>query len=87
MLFVTRAYRWLRDTVSQATGMGITNNIIDYYAALLRMWQPGIVSFSLASVEALTLFVAADFIFDFDRRRPVSRYSSSANGAASRYFR
>ena len=41
MLFVTRAYRWLRDTVSQATGMGITNNIIDCYAALLRMWQPG----------------------------------------------
>jgi len=41
MLFVTRAYRWLRDTVSQATGMGITNNIIDCYAALLRMWRPG----------------------------------------------
>jgi uncharacterized protein (DUF2235 family) len=41
MLFVTRAYRWLRDTVSQATGMGITNNIVDCYAALLRMWQPG----------------------------------------------
>jgi uncharacterized protein (DUF2235 family) len=41
MLFITRAYRWLRDTVSQATGMGITNNIVDCYAALLRMWQPG----------------------------------------------
>jgi uncharacterized protein (DUF2235 family) len=41
MLFVTRAYRWLRDTVSQATGMGITNNIVDCYAALIRMWQPG----------------------------------------------
>ena len=41
MLFVTRAYRWLRETVSQATGMGITNNIVDCYAALLRMWQPG----------------------------------------------
>jgi hypothetical protein len=40
MLFVTRAYRWLRDTVSQATGVGITNNIIDCYATLLRMWQP-----------------------------------------------
>jgi uncharacterized protein (DUF2235 family) len=41
LLFVTRAYRWLHDLVSQATGLGITTNIIDCYAALLRMWQPG----------------------------------------------
>jgi uncharacterized protein (DUF2235 family) len=41
MLFVTRAYRWLHDLVSQATGFGITANIIDCYAAILRMWQPG----------------------------------------------
>jgi uncharacterized protein (DUF2235 family) len=41
MLFVTRAYRWLRDVVSQATGLGITTNIIDCYATLLQMWQPG----------------------------------------------
>ena len=41
MLFVTRAYRWLHDVVSQATGLGITTNIIDCYAALLKMWQPG----------------------------------------------
>jgi uncharacterized protein (DUF2235 family) len=40
-LFITRAYRWLHDLVSQATGLGITTNIIDCYAALLRMWQPG----------------------------------------------
>ena len=39
--FVTRAYRWLHDVVSQATGLGVTTNIIDCYAALLRMWQPG----------------------------------------------
>ena len=38
---VTRVYRWLHDLVSQATGLGITANIIDCYAALLRMWQPG----------------------------------------------
>jgi uncharacterized protein (DUF2235 family) len=38
---VTRVYRWLHDLVSQATGLGITTNIIDCYAALLRMWQPG----------------------------------------------
>lgn len=41
MLFATRAYRWLRDVVSQATGLGITNNIVDCHAAILRMWQPG----------------------------------------------
>jgi uncharacterized protein (DUF2235 family) len=41
LLFVTRAYHRLRDVVSQATGLGITKNIIDCYAALLRMWQPG----------------------------------------------
>jgi len=41
LLFVTRAYRWLHDLVSQATGLGITTNIIDCYGALLRMWQPG----------------------------------------------
>ena len=36
-----RAYRWLHNLVSQATGLGITMNIIDCYAAILRMWQPG----------------------------------------------
>lgn len=41
MLFVTRAYRWLHNVVSQATGLGITANIIDCYAAILRMWEPG----------------------------------------------
>lgn len=37
LLFVTRAYHWLRDVVSQATGLGITKNIIDCYAALLSV--------------------------------------------------
>ena len=36
-----RAYRWLHNAVSQATGLGITMNIVDCYAAILRMWQPG----------------------------------------------
>ncbi|EKS31068.1 DUF2235 domain-containing protein [Afipia felis] len=40
-LFVTRAYRWLHNVVSQATGLGITTNIIDCYAAIIRMWEPG----------------------------------------------
>lgn len=33
--------RKLYNLVSQATGLGITANIIDCYAALIRMWQPG----------------------------------------------
>jgi len=38
---IQRAYRWLHNLVSQATGLGITANIIDCYAAILRMWEPG----------------------------------------------
>jgi uncharacterized protein (DUF2235 family) len=40
-LFLVRAYRWLHNVASQATGLGITTNIIDCYAAILRMWEPG----------------------------------------------
>ncbi len=41
MFSFERAYRWLHNTVSLATGLGITMNIVDCYAAILRMWQPG----------------------------------------------
>ncbi|MGJ4949003.1 phospholipase effector Tle1 domain-containing protein [Bradyrhizobium sp. HKCCYLS20291] len=40
-LFVTQAFRWLHNVASQATGLGITTNIIDCYAAIIRMWEPG----------------------------------------------
>jgi uncharacterized protein (DUF2235 family) len=33
--------RWIYNTISQATGFGITANIIDCYAALIRLWRPG----------------------------------------------
>jgi uncharacterized protein (DUF2235 family) len=33
--------RWVYNLVSQATGFGITANIIDCYAALIRLWRPG----------------------------------------------
>ena len=36
-----RLLRWIHNTVAQATGFGITRNIIDCYAALIRLWQPG----------------------------------------------
>jgi uncharacterized protein (DUF2235 family) len=41
IFFAERAYRWLHNLVSQATGLGITLNIMDCYAAILQMWQPG----------------------------------------------
>jgi uncharacterized protein (DUF2235 family) len=36
-----RVYRKLYNFISQATGLGITRNIIDCYAALIRLWRPG----------------------------------------------
>jgi uncharacterized protein (DUF2235 family) len=33
--------RWVYNIVSQATGLGLTRNIVDCYAAIIRMWQPG----------------------------------------------
>lgn len=39
--FFARVYRRLYNLVSQATGLGLTNNVIDCYAAIIRMWQPG----------------------------------------------
>jgi uncharacterized protein (DUF2235 family) len=36
-----RLFRWVHNTVAQATGFGITRNIIDCYAALIQLWRPG----------------------------------------------
>jgi uncharacterized protein (DUF2235 family) len=33
--------RRFRNLVSQATGLGITHNIIDCYVAIIRLWHPG----------------------------------------------
>jgi uncharacterized protein (DUF2235 family) len=33
--------RWFYNLASQATGLGLTGNIIDCYAAIIRMWEPG----------------------------------------------
>ena len=33
--FIVRAYRWLHNLFSLATGLGITTNIIDCYCAIL----------------------------------------------------
>ncbi|TNC12315.1 DUF2235 domain-containing protein [Methylobacterium terricola] len=34
-------WRRIYDILSRATGLGITQNIIDCYAAILRVWEPG----------------------------------------------
>ena len=34
-------WRALYNFVSQATGLGITRNLVDCYAAIIRMWRPG----------------------------------------------
>src|SRR5262249_9785566 len=33
--------RWLHNLVSQATGLGLTRNIVDCYASIIQLWQPG----------------------------------------------
>ncbi len=38
---VQRVWRWVYNTVSQAMGLGLTANIVDCYAAILTLWEPG----------------------------------------------
>jgi uncharacterized protein (DUF2235 family) len=39
--FLGTAWRRIYNLVSQALGLGLTANIIDCYAAIIRMWHPG----------------------------------------------
>src|ERR1700741_2558907 len=39
--FFGSAWRFVSNIVSGATGLGLTANIIDCYAAVIRMWEPG----------------------------------------------
>jgi uncharacterized protein (DUF2235 family) len=40
-LAMMRAWRWFYNLASQATGLGLTRNIIDCYAAIIRLRRPG----------------------------------------------
>jgi len=40
-LLTVKAWRWFYNLASRATGLGLTGNIIDCYAAIVRLWQPG----------------------------------------------
>jgi uncharacterized protein (DUF2235 family) len=39
--FFMALWQKIYNTISQALGLGLTGNIVDCYAALVRMWQPG----------------------------------------------
>ena len=39
--FIGALWRFLYNLASQATGLGITRNIVDCYAAIIRLWRPG----------------------------------------------
>ena len=39
--FLEAIARKIYNLVSQATGLGLTKNIVYCYAAIIRMWQPG----------------------------------------------
>jgi uncharacterized protein (DUF2235 family) len=38
---IATAYRWAYNFISQATGFGLTANIIDCYEFIIRFWRPG----------------------------------------------
>jgi uncharacterized protein (DUF2235 family) len=40
-LLTVKAWRWFYNLASRATGLGLTGNIIDCYAAIVRLWRPG----------------------------------------------
>jgi uncharacterized protein (DUF2235 family) len=39
--FKVARWRWIYNVLSQATGLGVTQNIIDCYAAIIRLYEPG----------------------------------------------
>jgi uncharacterized protein (DUF2235 family) len=38
---IGRIGRWIYNLIGQATGLGLTANIVDCYAAIIRVWEPG----------------------------------------------
>lgn len=39
--FFGAIWQWVNNIVSQATGLGLTDNIVDCYAEIVRNWRPG----------------------------------------------
>lgn len=61
----TNLWRRIYNIVSQATGLGLTGNIIDCYAAIIRMWQSGdrifVIGFSRGAYTVRSLAAVISF--------------------------
>lgn len=85
-----RVYRKIYNFVSQATGLGITRNIIDCYAALIRLWRPGdrifLFGFSRGAytVRCLASVICICGIPTTEKGKPISRDIGSSTRLASR---
>src|SRR5687768_1345712 len=84
--FCRRVYNF----VSQATGLGITQNIIDCYAALIQLWRPGdrifLFGFSRGAytVRCLSSIICKCGIPTDKAKQPLRRDPGSARKIAAR---
>ena len=60
--------RWFYNLASQATGLGLTANIIDCYAAVIRMWESGdrILLFGISRGAYTVRCVGGVLVYDHD---------------------
>jgi uncharacterized protein (DUF2235 family) len=86
----TSIWRTLYNYVSQATGLGITHNIIDCYTAIIQLWRPGdriyLFGFSRGAYTIRCLATALCYcgIPTRDRKRPLKLDDASARRLATR---
>jgi uncharacterized protein (DUF2235 family) len=87
--FLDGVAHWLYNFISQATGLGLTRNIIHCYAAIIRMWQPGdrIFLFGFSRGAYTVRCVAAVLALcgvptQMKDGTPLKRYAASANNIA-----
>jgi uncharacterized protein (DUF2235 family) len=81
-------WRFVYNVVSGATGLGLTANIIDCYAAIIRMWEPGdrifLFGFSRGAYTARCLggVIALCGVPTVKDGKPVRRDRATANSLA-----
>jgi|HubBroStandDraft_4_1064222.scaffolds.fasta_scaffold18885_4 uncharacterized protein (DUF2235 family) len=88
---LTSLGRTIYNYVSQATGLGITRNIIDCYAAIIELWRPGdrifLFGFSRGAYTVRCLAAAlclSGIPTQVGNNKPVKRDQSSARKLATR---
>lgn len=85
-----RIIRLIYNAVSQATGLGLTRNIINCYAALIRLWRPGdrifLFGFSRGAytIRCLAAVICLCGIPTSDRGRPLLRDKKTSKRIAAR---